>query len=86
LQDIPKENWLECVDKIYSSIEDNKDTIINFIQKLETDLAIQIDYTQWLKQKETTVNKILRDAPLLDGGEVECFEKIKDVIRCRMSV
>lgn len=34
---------MECLDKIYQSVEEKQGTIIEFIQQIEKDLELEID-------------------------------------------
>ena len=56
--------------------------IENHLNSMQTELKIDyIDYKNYLKLKETTVQKINRDCAKTKGGKRECFVNLKDVLR-----
>eukprot|EP00801_Mesodinium_rubrum_P005859 Mrub_05864.p1 GENE.Mrub_05864~~Mrub_05864.p1 ORF type:complete len:341 (+),score=50.84 Mrub_05864:118-1023(+) len=75
-----------ALDKIYKSISESKENIIQHFKSLETDLKVKLDYEQCIKLQETAVQKIYRDAPFLNTDEKECFKLMKDIIRCRTTI
>jgi len=59
--------------------------IKNHFEQLNDNLKINIDYNQCVKIKETAVQKITRDSAK-QGGSKKCFELLKDLIRCRVTL
>lgn len=51
-----------------------------------TVIKYEISTDYYLKDMNTALLKIEREAPMKKRGAVECFENMKDIIRCRINV
>jgi len=59
--------------------------IKNHFLKLNDNLNLEIDSENCIKIKETAIQKIERDSAK-QGGSKKCFENLKDIIRCRVTL
>lgn len=74
----------KALDKIYDTVHKKEQVIKNHFEKLQNDLKIEIDHANCIKIKDTTVQKITRDAA--KSSPEECFAALKDLLRSRVTV
>jgi len=55
-------------------------------KQLSAGFDIEIDSEHCIKEQEDAVQKIKREAPITKGGEKECFNNLKDILRSRVTV